>query len=201
MKIAIDLNDVVRDFSTNFLKYYCERYTHEFDLNDFEYWTNDMAALFPFASDNAYLNFTYSDYAYELFGKCDTCDPTLVSLFGNWADNVIPNMDLDEPIELMIVSPKEYGLSIGATLFFLSKIGCPIREIYFPNVALTIWDKCDVLITANPDLLKYKPEGKIGIKIKQEYNKEVESDYDYPRFTDFLKDEEIVKKLAEKNNS
>lgn len=198
MKIAIDLNDVVRDFSTNFLKYYCERYNHEFDLDDFEYWTNDMTALFPFASVNAYLNFTYSEYAYELFGKCNTCEPSLVSHFGNWAENIVPNMDLDEPVELMVVSPKEYGLSIGATLFFLSKIGCPVREIYFPNEAMTIWDKCDALVTANPELLNNKPEGKIGIKIKKEYNKGTKSEYEYSRFTDFLMDEDVIKKMVEK---
>lgn len=198
MKIAIDLNDVVRDFSTNFLRYYCERYNHEFNLDDFEYWTNDMSALFPFASDNAYLNFTYSEYAYELFGKCNTCEPSLVSSFGNWADNIIPNMDLEEPVELMIVSPKEYGLSIGATLFFLSKIGCPVREIYLPSEAMTIWDKCDILVTANPDLLNNKPDGKIGIKIKKEYNKEANSNYEYSRFSDFLKDEDLIKSMIKK---
>ena len=37
MKIAIDLNDVIRDFSNNFLRYYIERYNHEFDLDDFEF--------------------------------------------------------------------------------------------------------------------------------------------------------------------
>ena len=31
MKIAIDLNDVVRDFSNNFVKYYIEGYDHKFD--------------------------------------------------------------------------------------------------------------------------------------------------------------------------
>ena len=57
MKIAIDLNDVVRDFSNNFLRYYIERYNHEFDLDEFEFWTNRLNEVFPFNSENAYYNF------------------------------------------------------------------------------------------------------------------------------------------------
>ena len=39
MKIAIDLNDVVRDYSNNFVRYYLEGYNREFDLSEFEFWT------------------------------------------------------------------------------------------------------------------------------------------------------------------
>ena len=48
MKIAIDLNDVVRDFSNNFVRYYIEGYDHKFDLTDFEFWSHDLSAVFPF---------------------------------------------------------------------------------------------------------------------------------------------------------
>ena len=65
MKIAIDLNDVVRDFSNNFLKYYIEGYNRSFDLDDFEFWTNDMTILFPFKSKNSYNNFIYNDFLCE----------------------------------------------------------------------------------------------------------------------------------------
>ena len=67
MKIAIDLNDVVRDFSNNFLKYYCEGYDHTFNPNGFEFWTNDMKTLFPFKNDRAYHRFIYDDFAFELY--------------------------------------------------------------------------------------------------------------------------------------
>ena len=57
MKIAIDLNDVIRDFSSNFLKYYIEGYNRAFDLTDFEFWSHDMSAVFPFSSDSSKFNF------------------------------------------------------------------------------------------------------------------------------------------------
>lgn len=199
MKIAIDLNDVIRDFSTNFLKIYIERYNHEFDLNDFSFWTDDMRMLFPFQSVHAYNNFVYQDYAFELFGKVPTVDFDTVDKFNEWVTKTIPNIDAKDEIELLVTSTKEYGQSIPSTLFFLSKIGCKIRNYYFPKDSLTIWDKCDVLITANPYLIKSKPEGKILIKINTEYNEDADKDkcdYIYSKITDFFQDKNVIEKIC-----
>ena len=179
MKIAIDLNDVIRDFSNNFVKYYIEGYDHEFDLSEFEFWSHDLSIVFPFKSKQSYYNFVYNDYAFELFGKCGVCTRKLESELNDWTEKTLKDIDIDEPIEVMFVSPKEYGLSIGNTYFFLSKIGTKIREVYFPTDSLTVWDKCDILITANPELLELKPEGKTSIKIKTEYNNESGADYTF----------------------
>jgi len=196
MKIAIDLNDVIRDFSNNFLRYYIERYNHEFDLDEFEFWTNRLGDIFPFNSEAAYHNFLYNDFAFELFGKCGVCSRNLEAELNTWTEKTIKDLDLDNEIELMFVSPMEYGLSIGNTYFFLSKLGTKIREVYFPKNSVDIWEKCDVLITANPDLLECKPEGKTSVKIKMDYNKDVNSDYEYPSFSSFLIDPDNTKKLV-----
>lgn len=197
MKIAIDLNDVIRDYSNNFIKYYIEGYNHNFDLDDFEMWSNKMDAVFPFNSQNAYHNFVYNDYAFELYGKCGVCSRNLETELNNWAEIELKKIDTKEDIELMFVSPMEYGASIGNTYFFLSKLGTKIREVYMPKDSSTIWDKCDVLITANPDLLSIKPtEGnKKSIKIKAEYNSDSEADFTFNSFSSFLSDIENVKKL------
>ena len=195
MKIAIDLNDVVRDFSNNFVRYYIEGYDHTFDLTDFEFWSNDMQAVFPFKSQNSYFNFVYNDYAFELYGKCPTCTKNLSSELNDWTEKVIKDLDIEEEIEIMFVSPMEYGLSIGNTYFFLSKIGTKIREAYFPSDSQTIWDKCDVLITANPKLLATKPEGKISVKIKTDYNKESEADYTFKDLSTFVSDSKHIEKI------
>jgi len=198
MKIAIDLNDVVRDFSNNFLKYYVEGYNHEFDLSEFEFWSNDMSAVFPFKSKASYNNFVYNDFAFELFGKCPVCSRRLESELNDWTEQTLKDIDTDEEIELMFVSPMEYGLSIGNTYFFLSKLGTKIREAYFPTDSATIWNKCDVLITANPNLLEKKPEGKIAIKINTDYNKESNADYSFKDLSEFLKNNENVKIFLKK---
>lgn len=204
MKIAIDLNDVVRDFSNNFVRYYIEGYDHKYDLSDFEFWSNDLSIVFPFKSKQSYYNFVYNDYAFELYGKCDVCTRKLETELNDWTEKTLKDLDVDEPIEVMFVSPKEYGLSIGNTYFFLSKIGTKIREVYFPTDLSTVWDKCDILITANPELIETKPEGKTSIKIKTEYNKESSADYSFKDLSTFLTNNENTEKLInefiEKNN-
>lgn len=195
MKIAIDLNDVVRDFSNNFVRYYIEGYNHEFDLTDFTFWSNNPFEVFPFSSEKSYANFIYCDFAYELYAKCDVCTRRLESELNDWTEKTLKDIDTDEPIEVMFVSPMEYGLSIGNTYSFLSKIGTKVREVYLPSDSSTIWDKCDVLITANPNLLATKPEGKKSVKIKAEYNEESEADFTYKDLSSFLSKQENTEKL------
>lgn len=201
MVIGIDLNDVLRDFTMNFAKYYKQGYDHTFDYDELELWTNNIQALFPFKTQGAYEKFVYEDYPYELFGACPTCELQLSAYFNDWVMNIVPNLDIETPVELVMVSPFEYGLSIASTYFFLSKIGCKVRRVLFPSDSSEIWKTCDVLITANPDLLAIKPEGKISVKIETEYNVESESDLSFSSMRKFVEDEEntneIIKKFEE----
>lgn len=195
MKIAIDLNDVIRDYSNNFVRYYIEGYDRNFDLGEFEFWTNDLTALLPFKSQASYNNFVYNNYSFELFGKCPTCSQGLKQLLNDWTEKTLKDLDIDEEIEVMFVSTMEYGTSIGNTYFFISSLGTKVREIYLPIDSYSIWDKCDVLITANPKLLGSKPDGKTTIKINTEYNKESESNYTFNSLESFLNNEENTIKL------
>lgn len=197
MKIAIDLNDVLRDYTRSFAKYYKQGIDRTFDMSTIEeLTTNDMFELFPFKSIEAYHKFIYEDYSWEIYGKCETCTRTLTSDFKNWLTRTILNIDTEEPIEVMIVSPMEYGLSIPSSYFFLSKLGMPVRETYFPSDSSEIWERCDVLITANPKLLAMKPEnGKIAIRIEMDYNKESEYDYSYSTITEFFSNQNNTEKL------
>ena len=77
MKIAIDLNDVIRDYTMNFAKNYCKEYNKGFDLTDVEFWTNDLSAVLPFKTDRAYEKFTYEDFVYEIFYKAPTMSTNL----------------------------------------------------------------------------------------------------------------------------
>lgn len=196
MKIAIDLNDVIRDFSDNFLRVYVTNYNHEYDTDEFELWSNDMQEVLPFKTKKAYQSFTYEDYAFDIFGKCDVCSRKLSVELNSWV-NSLKDFDLDEPIDMMVVSPFEFGESINYSYFFVSKLGCSIREVYFPIDSSTIWDKCDVLITANPKLLDSKPEGKKTIRIEKEYNKDSKYDFTFKSLSEFLTNEDNTNKLIE----
>ena len=192
MTIGIDINDVLRDFTMNYAKLYQRGYNHEFDYDDLELWTNDISALFPFKSDGAYKRFTYEDFVCEIFGGCPSVETKTTEALNKLTKEILPNIDTDEPIKVIVVSPMEYGRSIPATLFFLSKMDCEIRDILLPDDSSEIWNVCDALITANPLLLNTKPEGKVSVKIEQEYNNECESDFSYGTFVKFTKNEENV---------
>lgn len=195
MKIAVDLNDVLRDFTANFGKYFRRCYDEDINLDEIEIETNDLSEVFPFKSRYDYEHFTYEDFAWELFAKCPLCDSGLGAAFSNWVTKTVTDIDTEDPIEVMIVSPMEYGLTIPSTYWFISKAGCRTREVYLPMDSLTIWDKCDVLITANPKLLKNKPEGKKSVKIVADYNNDCEADFTYDNMLDFLSDDEHTKQL------
>lgn len=187
MVVAIDLNDVIRAYTRNFAKVYHKEYNRAFNEGDIEITTNDLGKVFPFDTESEYKRFVYQDYPFELFGKCDCVDSLTSTLMNTWMED-IKNYDMEEEISVIIVSPMEYGLTIQSTYFFLSKIGCKAREVYFPTDSLTIWDRCDILVTANPKLLNNKPENKKSIKIAADYNKECEADDTYTSACDFFND-------------
>ena len=186
MKIAVDLNDVLRDYTANFGEYFKKGYDQDINLDEIEVTTNDLSQVFPFKSRYDYEHFVYEDFAWELFAKCPSCDRGLGAAFSNWITKTITNIDTEEPIEVIIVSPMEYGITIPATYWFISKLGCRAREIYLPTDPTTIWDRCDVLITANPTLLTIKPDGKKSVKIKTDYNEDCPSDFEYNNMLEFL---------------
>jgi len=197
MKIAIDLNDVLRAYTRNFAKVFKQEYDYTFDSETIEIKTNNLEKVFPFENKTEYNRFVYQDYPFELFGKCDSMSKEVPSSLTVWL-NRLKDIDTEEPIDVVIVSPMEYGLSIQSTYFFLSKLGCKVRETYFPTDSLTIWDKCDVLITANPKLLENKPEGKIAIKIAADYNQDSPYDEVYENICDYFADiNNVAKYLGE----
>jgi hypothetical protein len=197
MKIAIDLNDVIRDFSNNFLKYYLDLYNHEFDLSEFEFFDKDIKLVLPFQNDDAYYRFTYEDNAFELFAKCPTCSSsTDVDL-----KKFISRAKEDYGVDVILVSTKEYGLSMGSTYFFISKLNPSIREVFFPFDSSEIWDRCDVLVTADPNLIGSKPEGKTSILIDFDYNKDTTADYKFSSFKRMVEDGKLLDELTSENEN
>lgn len=204
IKIAIDLNDVIRSYTSQFASQYKKDIDPHFDIDNVDIDTNNLMDVFPFDSDEDYQDFVYSDHPYELFGCAEPMARQLQFRFHEWLGNDLRNIvdENGEPNEpdIMIVSPFEINLTIQASLYFLHKIASRVREYYFPKDSLTIWDKCDILITANPWLLDNKPEDKTSIKIKSSYNNDSKSDYEFDSFMDLMQGgtkvvEEILNKI------
>lgn len=192
MKIAIDLNDVIRDYSRNFVKYFKKGINHAFNEDEIEFYTNDMQILLPFKSDEQYRRFVYEDYPFELYGKCPIVDKNLARDLNEWVEFYL----YDEDIEVMFVSPMECDLTIQSTYSFLAKIGSRVREVYFPIDSSTVWDKCDVLITANPRFFLNKKDDKTIVKINKDYNKDYNADLEYESLNNIILDKEFINKIV-----
>lgn len=191
MKIAIDLNDVVRDYSRNFVKYFKKGINHSFNEEEVEFYTNDMQQLLPFSSDEQYRRFVYEDYPFELYSKCPAVEQNLPRDLNEWIEFSLPSED----VEIMFISPMECDLTIQSTYSFLAKIGSRVREVYFPVDSTTVWDKCDVLITANPRFFQNKIDGKKIVKVNKEYNKDYTANLSYNSLMDIINDNNFLNKI------
>lgn len=197
-RIAIDLNDVVRDYSGQFINCYQKLIDPKFEMKDEEITSFDFSECFPFNSKTEYNDFKYSDAAFELHARAEMTDNRLQGVLSDWTENILTNLDVDEDPEVFYFSPFELGITIQSTLSFLAAHGVRAREYYFPVNSMSIYDKCDILITANPNLIENCPEDKTVIKIERPYNKDVETKYSFKNLFEAIKDEdELLIKMIE----
>lgn len=195
LRIAIDINDVLRDYTRQFADIYKKFINPSFDIayddiNDF-----DFINIFPFIdadgnSDSMSFNkFKYEDYAFEIYGRAEAMERMLPSDFNLWVQNTMRNFDDNLLPEIIVFSPFEMNLSIQSTLSFLARFGMRVRQIEFPLDSMKMWDKCDIMITANPNLLKATPDGKVSFKINTPYNKDSKGTYEFNSMMDVIHDE------------
>ena len=201
MRIAIDLNGVLRDTIGKITQVYDKHMMNEVlevdesskifsnsgdtewelvetENTNFNYGYSlpitslNLREFFKFKDDDEYYSFMYEEFPMQIFGHAGS---TEMSSFIDLNDFYISNRD---NFRISIVSD-EIGKSKPATLFFLSKFGCLIEELKFFNETTKnlMWDEIDVLLTANPDLLLNKPDNKIVIKFETEYNKDIQTDF------------------------
>lgn len=198
MKICLTLDDVLRNKTVQLGKIYKKYINPDIDLETLDFSTNNYEEIFGFKSRKEFNKFLYEDYVFEIFGEATACEKTLDKKLNLWLLEQENNDDLQNKLQVSISNPREFNASIGCTCFFLSKMATRIREIFFPADSNDIWEKCDVLITADPGLLKSKPEGKTSIKISNDYNEDCEADYTYDSLANFLLDKDIIPNLDKK---
>lgn len=186
MTIAIDINDVIRDNMYQF-RYIYQKYvdgSFDIDLNDID--TYNMLDHYPFETNDELNKFKYIDYPFELYGRAETCDKMLSFALNDYLEKTLK--DLDEVPNVILFSPFEIGLTIQSTFSFLSARTIRAREIYFPIDSMTIYDRADVVITAQPSLIENCPENKTVIKVVKPYNKNIETKYSFGSMMDIIND-------------
>lgn len=215
MRIAIDLNGVLRDTITKFTQIY-EKYLIESENNTFSVQTynvdlsgntesidleednfvyeilSDVTSLeldkhFSFKNKDELFSFMYEEYTMELFGHSPS---TEINSFNTLNDLYV---EFRDKYNFLIVS-NEIGKSKPASLFFLSKFGCLIEKIIFYSEITKndMWNEIDVLLTADPSLLLNKLDGKIVVKYNTNYNKHINSEYEISNLSEFKK---LIEKL------
>lgn len=207
MRIAIDINDVLRDYTRQFANMYKKVIDNSFDVSYEEIDDFNFINIFPFYDESGNIDmmlfnkFKYEDCAFEIYGRAEAMDRMLPADFNLWTQNAMRNFDDDKIPEIVLFSPFEMNLSIQSTLSFLARFGIRVREILFPIDSVKMWDKCDIMITANPNLLEAKPENKTSFKVKAPYNNEAKGDYEFDSMLDIIHDEKnTIINLIENNN-
>lgn len=195
MRVCITLDDVIRAKTRQFGKILAK--SQGIDPDEFakiEITTNDLCEVFNFESRSDYNTFLYKDYPFEVFAEAPVMERMLDKRLNLWMLDI---ENSENPMEFILANPYEFNASIGYTCFFLSQIATRVREFHFPKDSSTIWDKCDVLITADPKLLAEKPEGKKSVKIDAPYNKDSAADLSYESLSKLIDDEKFTEKITE----
>jgi hypothetical protein len=197
MKIAFDLNGVVRDiflkteqiYTKFYLKDVEEEISSEYDKSKDE-WVekNDSSSFeysmslpvksmnlidhFKFESQDELYNFFYVDFPMQIFGHSPSISANTFNILNDLY------IKLRDDNEVYIISD-EMGKSKPATLFFLSKYGSLIENIkfYSNTTLLNTFNEFDIIITSNPNLLSLSNSNKKIIKVKTTYNEDLKSDY------------------------
>lgn len=194
MRIAIDINDVLRDYTRQFANMYKKVINPDFDCSYEDIDSYNLTEIFPFLDSDgvtdweAYNKFLYEDCVFEIFGRAEAMSRMLPSEFNLWTQNTMRNFDEEKLPEIILFSPFEMNLSIQSTFSFLARLAIRVREIHFPIDSVKMWDKCDIMITANPNLLENKPDDKISFKIKAPYNNDAKGTYEFDSLSDVIND-------------
>lgn len=189
MIIGVSLNEVLRDFLGQMIYTY-DKYISPTKIKETEITSFNLLEFFNFNTLHELNKFLYVEASLEIFGHADQMHDGLINHFNHFL------MDIkdDGEHEIEIVS-KEANKSIPATFFFLSKTGCKIEKIRFVQDSAMEWDGVDILITANPDALRNKPQNKISIKVNTSYNKDITADYQIDSLLNFIRDESFREKV------
>lgn len=187
MTISVDINEVLRDFIGKLKKTYT-KYTDKDPIEPID--SFELSKYFTFDEEGDSLeNFLYEESSLEIFGHSDEIRLNTISHLNTLSNKV---KELGHKLEIVSI---EFANSKPSTLFFLSKTSCKVDRIRFVSSSEDMWSESDVIITANPEVLKDKPNNKITIKVDCDYNKNSDSDYSVEKIKDIL-EQSIIEKLT-----
>jgi len=200
MKVAITLNDVIRDFTSHFSKAYDKNVivSHE-NFISYEHVVDDtwvkqevstnnkklsiaekidsfnLSKKHQFSSEEDFFDILYDQFSFEFFGTNEMTYPNAMIDLNILYKEIVKNHSCT-------LLSQEVNNSKHATLHFLSYNKCQVNNIKFLENYSKVWQVFDVIITANPYILKRKNlnnNNKLSIKINKPYNEHIKADYSF----------------------
>lgn len=199
MKIAIEINGVLRDTIEKFKQVYEKHMIDEdsdesytlpttFEIDEsgntkteisdekFEYkivsevTSLNLSEHFLFRSKEDYFSFMYEEFPMHIFGHAPSTEMTTFNDLNDFYN------EFRDEHEITIISD-EMGKSKPASLFFLSKFGCLVENIIFYNSVTKdkVLSSFDLIVTSNPELIINYSDKVSIIKYNTLYNKQVDA--------------------------
>lgn len=193
MRIGIEMNHIVRDINSQILKYFVKDIQKDFDESEVDLHTINFIKQIPFKTAKEKHDFLFVDYPYEIFGCASSTAMHLPVMVNDWGYKLGKKYQ-GEKFDISYFSLGEKGLSIQSSFFFLSKTASRIRDVFFPLKVQDVWDRYDVVITTNQNVIKHKPKGKVVIGIKMSDNLKIlkKADLVYDDLPQLIEDDTFI---------
>lgn len=176
MEVYISINGVLRNLIQKFEYHYENNFidaevTIDEESTPFDYsvirpiYNTNLRAHFCFQSQEEFENFLFIEFPLEIFGHGG------ISYMSAMSD--LNKLIYDNPdINFTLIGLDELGKAKSSTLFFLSKfsyMGNNIKFIRSKDIDKG-WEKCDLWVTDNEDIIKKCPKNKKAVKFITDYN-------------------------------
>ena len=190
IRVAIDINHVIRNIYGQILKYYNKDIDPSLDIEEIDT-KEDIFKHLNFVTEDNKREFIYTDYPYEIFGCAKAVEKDLPAEINKWLYD-ITNFEKDI-IDVFYFGLSEDSLTIQSSYFFLSKIGTRVRKVIFPTKDEEVITQADVIISTDGKLLS-EAEGKYRILIKTKFNEEYHGKFEneFDSLSEVIKNKELL---------
>lgn len=165
MIISVTINDVLRDILARFEDVY-NKYHEDGVTSSVK--TPDLLKYTHFKTSEELYEFMYEESPMEIFGQAKEVEINVMTHLKNLYKEMPKNY------RLRIVGD-DLGRAKSSTLWFLAKYGCSCDEVSFYSTETLdeMWQKTDLFITADVDIIKSKPKNKELIIVDKVYNEDL----------------------------
>ena len=177
MKIFISIDGVLRNKIEKFKYHYVREFLDsdtEFNyeiIDEDKIQNDDLLKYFKFENKEEFNYFLYNEFGVEIYGfssiSYQNCFKELHELISKYKEH-----------EISVIGLNEFGKTKMGTLFFLSKCGYMGDKIEFitADKIKETWDKCDIWLTDDKNIVDNCPENKKVIKFNTVHNTYFTSD-------------------------